>query len=303
MQKKQKKVAQPCDCCGSSQWEYRFSENGFDLGRCTNCGLHYLSEMPLPNSRTTETKSNLSANGSNTMQAHACNRAELSRTKKFQHFCSLIRKSAPSGKWLDIGCGTGTLIAIVLESGIEIEGVEPISDRRELAGMLTGAKIHDRQIELLGLPTASFAAVTLTDVFSHLLSPASTLSCVHRILQPDGILLLHTSEIDAGVMKHHNYSWDLGDHRYYLGDRTIERYAQRIGFELIHREKAWAPDLLYSRDNLLTKGRSILRNMIKTSCVYTPGVLPILRWYMLKMKNKNNPHYVSTLLLKKLTVS
>jgi hypothetical protein len=190
-----------------------------------------------------------------------------------------------------------------MESGIEMEGIEPISDRRELARTLTGAKIHDRQIELLDLPTASFAAVTLTDVFSHLLSPASTLSCIHGILQAEGVLLLHTSEIGAGVMKHHNYSWDLGDHRYYLGDRTIERYALKTGFELIYREEIWAPDLLYSRDNLLIKGRSILRNMIKTSCVYTPGVLPILRLYMLKIKNKNNPHYVSTLLLKKLNLS
>lgn len=303
MQNKQLKVAQPCDCCGSSQWEYRFSENGFDLGRCTNCGLHYLSKMPSSNSQTTETKGNLSAISSSTMQAYARNRSELSRTRQFQHFYSLIQKSVPPGKWLDIGCATGTLIAIAMESGIEMEGIEPISDRRGLARMLTGAKIHDRQIELLDLPTASFAAVTLTDVFSHLLSPSSTLSCIHRILQSDGILLLHTSEIGPGVMKHHNYSWDLGDHRYYLGDHTIERYAHKIGFELIYREKVWAPELLYSRDNLLIKGRSILRNMIKTSCVYTPGVLPILRWYMLKMKNKNNPHYVSTLLLKKLKLS
>jgi 2-polyprenyl-3-methyl-5-hydroxy-6-metoxy-1,4-benzoquinol methylase len=155
--------------------------------------------MPSQKSRATEMKANL------------WHEAELSNKRKFQRFCSLIRKSAPPGKWLDVGCGTGTLIAVAMESGIEIEGVEPISDRRELARMLTGATIHDRRIELLGLPSASFAAVTLTDVFSHLLSPAATLSCVHNILQPSGILLLHTSEIGAGVMKHHHYSWNLGD--------------------------------------------------------------------------------------------
>jgi len=303
MQTKQENVSQPCDCCGSSQWEYRFRENGFDLGRCTDCGLHYLSEMPSPKSRTTGMKVSLSADSPQVAQAQVCNKAERHRTRKFQHFCCLIRESTPPGKWLDIGCGTGTLIAVAIASGVEIEGVELMSDRRELAGMLTGAKIHDRPIELLDLSPALFAAVTLTDVFSHLLSPMATLSNIHRILQPGGILLLYTSEIGDSVAKHHNYSWDLGDHRYYLGEHTIERYADKIGFELVYREKAWAPDLLYSRDNFLTPGRSILRNMIKTSCVYTPGVLPILRWYMLKMKNRNNPHYVSTLLLKKRTVS
>jgi ubiquinone/menaquinone biosynthesis C-methylase UbiE len=259
--------------------------------------------MPSPNSPASGMKSGHSAENPHAVGSQAWNKAELRRTRKFQHFCSLNRKSAPPGKWLDVGCGTGTLIAVVMASGIEIEGIELRSDRRQLAQILTGATIHDCQIELLDLPPASFAAVTLTDVFSHLSSPASTFSCVHRILQPGGILLLHTSEIGAGVMKHHNYSWNLGDHRYYLGDRTIEQYARRIGFELVYREKAWAPDLLYSRDNFLTPGQSTLRNIIKKFCVYTPGLLPTLRCYMLKIKNRDNPHYVSTLLLRKLTAS
>ena len=300
MQTTKESVAPPCDCCGSSQWEYRFSENGFDLGRCTNCGLLYLSQMPPQKSRATEVKGNHFTDSRHTTHASECKEAELSRKEKFQHLCTLLQKLAPPGKWIDIGCGTGSLIAVALELDIEIEGVEPMSDRRGLAGKLTGATIHGRQIELLDFAPASFAAVTLTDVFSHLTSPAATLSCIHRILQPSGVLLLYTSEIGTGVNKHHNYSWNLGDHRYYLGDHTIERYACNIGFRVIHREKKWAPDLLYSRDNLLAKGRSTLRNIIKKSCVYTPGVLHILRWYMLKIRNKNNPHYVSTLLLKKI---
>lgn len=298
MQKVKKEIAPPCDCCGRSKWEYRFSENGFDLGCCADCGLHYLSEVPLQKSRSTETKGNYLAN-QKSAHLKVCKEAELSRRKKFQLFCKLVQKSAPPGKWLDIGCGAGTLIEVAKELGIDIEGVEPMLDRRELASRLTGAVIHDRQIELLDIAPASFAAVTLTYVFSHLFSPMAALSNIHRILQPGGILLLYTSEIGAGVVKRHNCSWDLGDHLYYLGEHTIERYADKIGFEVIYREQKWAPELFYSRENLLATGRSTLRNIIKKACVYTPGVLTILRWYMLKIYNKNNPHYVSTLLLKK----
>jgi SAM-dependent methyltransferase len=303
MQEVKKNIALPCDCCGSLKWDYRFSENGFDLGCCTDCGLHYLSEVPPQKSQSMEMKGDHFANNRKATHLKAFREAELSRRKKFQFFCELVQKSAPPGKWLDIGCGAGTLIEVAMELSIDIEGVEPVPDRRELTSRLTGAVIHDRQIELLDIKPASLAAVTLTYVFSHLFSPMAAFSNIHRILQPGGIRLLYTSEIGACVAKHHHYSWDLGDHRYFLGEHTIERYADKIGFELVYREKAWAPDLLYSRDNLLTPGRSILRNMIKTSCVYTPGVLPILRWYMLKIKNRNNPHYVSTLLLKKRTES
>jgi 2-polyprenyl-3-methyl-5-hydroxy-6-metoxy-1,4-benzoquinol methylase len=301
MQKAKKNIAPPCDCCGGLKWEYRLSENGFDLGCCTDCGLLYLSEVPLQKGQAAEVKGGHFASNRKTTRLKAFREAELSRRGKFQFFCSLVQKSAPPGKWMDIGCGAGALIEVAMELGIDIEGVEPMSDRRELAIRLTGAVVHDRQIEFLDIMPASFAAVTLTDVFSHLSSPMATLSNIHRILQPGGILLLYTSEIGAGVAKHHHYSWDLGDHRYYLGEHTIERYADKIGFEVIFREKKWAPELLYSRENLLMTGRSILRNVIKKACVYTPGVLTVLRWYMLKIYNKNNPHYVSTLLLKKKT--
>lgn len=286
----------PCDCCGSLQRQYRFSENGYDLVRCQKCGLHYVTQIP-----TLQSNSCCLVNEKmNSTTAITHRNGELRRKNKMCCFVEMALKSAPSGKWLDIGCGTGTLISIAQELNIDISGIELKPDRRELSSKLTGAMIYDKPIEFLDFAENSFSVVLMIDVFSHLTSPFKTFSCINRVLKPGGIFLLHTSEIGAGVTKHHNYSWYLGDHYYYLGDHTIERYAYKIGFEVIYREKKWVPDLLYSRASLLTKGRSTLRNIIKKSCVYTPGVLPILRWYMLKIRNKNNPHYVSTLLLTKI---
>lgn len=119
MQTIEKNVAPPCDCCGSSQWEYRFRENGFDLGRCTNCGLYYLLQMPPKKNRA-------SADAQHASPTRARKNVEISLKAKFRHLCSLVQKSAPPGKWLDIGCGHGALIVAAMELGIEIEGVEPM---------------------------------------------------------------------------------------------------------------------------------------------------------------------------------
>jgi len=299
MKKTTKTVVPPCDCCGCSQWEYEFSEHGIDLGRCANCGLHYIAQMPTQESRITEMEKCRFANNQHVLDARLHRDAEVSRRRKFQRFVELGLKFAPPGKWLDIGCGTGTLISVAQELNIEIEGIELTPDRNELAHKLTGATIHDRPIETIDFTPGSFAVVTLTDVFSHFISPVRTFSHIHRVLRTGGILLLFTSEIGAGVARHHNYSWYLGDHLYFLGEHTIERYADNLGFELVYRERKWGPDLLYSRESFQAKGRSALRNIIKSACFYTPGVLPLLRWYMLKIRQKNNPSYVSTLLLKK----
>ncbi|UCG47796.1 MAG: class I SAM-dependent methyltransferase [Phycisphaerales bacterium] len=294
--------ALPCDCCGSSRWEYKFSEGGFDLGRCAECGLHYIAQMPTQEGRMMEMEHRRFGANRRVIDAGLQRDEETRYRGRFQHYVELARRFAPPGKWLDVGCGTGTLIGLVEELDIDIEGIELTPDRREAARRLTGATIYDRPIEALDLAEESFAVVTLTNVFSHLVSPARTFSHIRRLLRMGGVLLLATSEIGPGVARHHDYSWYLGDHLYFLGDHTIERYADNLGFQLVYREKKWAPDLLYRRQRFLTKGGSALRNVIKGACVYTPGVLPLLRLYMLKVRNRKNPHYVSTLLLKKVPV-
>lgn len=289
----------PCDCCGSSQWVYEFSEGGIDLGHCEACGLHYVVPMPSREVRMEEMKECRYRKGEHVCSADLHMKSETIHRVKFTKLVELIDKFAGEGKWLDIGCGTGMLMAEAQKANKEVEGIELTPDRRKLAKETTGAEIYDRPIELLNLPPESYAVVTLRNVFSHLTSPSGTFSHVHRVLCNNGIMMLYTGEVGLGVRKHHNYSWDLGDHLYFLGEHSIERYCDKIGFELVYREKKWAPDLLYSRVRFLTSGRSKWRNFVKKACVYSPGVLPLLRWYMLKIRNRDNPCYTSTLLLKK----
>lgn len=87
MQTTKESVAPPCDCCGSSQWEYGFSENGFDLGRCTNCGLYYLLQMPSKKDGAEESKGKNSDDARHAAPARACKKVECNRKAKFRHLC------------------------------------------------------------------------------------------------------------------------------------------------------------------------------------------------------------------------
>jgi 2-polyprenyl-3-methyl-5-hydroxy-6-metoxy-1,4-benzoquinol methylase len=255
--------------------------------------------MPSREDRIKEMQKCLFGSGQHVCSADLHRKSEVMKKAKFQKLVELIDKFAPEGKWLDIGCGTGTLVSEAQKANKEVAGIELTPDRRRLAKELSGAEIYDKPIEVLNLAPESYAVVTMTDVFSHLTSPSETFSCVHKVLRKNGIMMLYTSEVGPGVRRYHNYFWELGDHLYFLGEHTIERYCGKIGFELIHREKRWIPDFLFSRETFLKSGRSKLRNFIKKACVYSPGVLPLLRWYMLKIRHKGNPCYASTLLLKK----
>jgi hypothetical protein len=112
-------------------------------------------------------------------------------------------------------------------------------------------------------------------------------------------MMLYTGEIGAGVRQSHIFSWGLGDHLYFLGENTIDLYAEKLKFRLVHRDKIWQPATVYTRERFKMKGRSRLRDLVKTACLYTPGVFPLLRWYMLNRRQADNPIYASTLILQK----
>jgi SAM-dependent methyltransferase len=289
-----------CNCCGAREWSYAFTENGFDLGRCDRCGLYYVRPMPTLGVRMTEMESSHFAGDLMTSDAdlHLAQERAL-REELGSYVDAIARRGPPPGRWLDVGCGAGTLLSLIQARGYTAEGVELTKDRRDVAQRETGCVVYDAPIETLGLPAESYAVVTMINVFSHLTDPMGTLASIANVLLDGGLLLLRTGEIGHGVKRHHAFSWDLGDHLYYLGEDTIRHYAESLGFEILSRDRDWAPATTYTRERFLLKGRSRVRNVIKEAIAYTPGALPLLRWYMLQRRHVDNPVYISRLLLRR----
>lgn len=288
-----------CDCCGALDWEYAFSDRGVDLGRCRECGLYYVAQMPTLDERTPGVQAGTNVAGRHVSEAALHQSQEQGRAHLLEKYVRMAERFASPGVWLELGSGTGTLLRIARQRNIEIEGIELNQDRVPLLRKMDDVVIYDRPIESLDLSPNSYSVVITADVFSHLTQPMETLRCIHRILRDDGILFLQTGEIGKGARKVHQFEWELGDHLFFLGEHTIERYADQVGFSLIHRDREWCPTKVFSRDRFLLKGRFPLRNAFKSFCVHTPGVLPLLRWYMVKTRHADNPCYSSSLVLKK----
>ena len=288
-----------CDCCGQTAWTHLFTLAGVDLGRCTECALHYVDPMPDRGQRESELEQGIFRDDQEVTSAEVQNQFERQSVDRFARYVELVRRLAPAGRWLDVGCGTGTLIRLATERGVEAEGIELGRDRLALARRLTGVTIHDRPIEDLDVEPGSLAAVIMIDVFSHLTSPKRTLGVIHEALLPDGVLLLHTSEIGLGAKPHHQPAWELGEHLFFLGEGTIDRYAADLGFNVIHRESVWLPDTVFTRERFRMRGRSRARDLCKRIVLYTPGAFRVLRWYMVTRRQADNPVRASTILLKK----
>lgn len=114
----------------------------------------------------------------------------------------------PNQKVLDVGCGEGVLVPYLLErlgtSGFIVELDASLE-------MLRGAqRKSQRQIqcvwapaELMPLPDADFDAVYCFAVFPHFTDPKKALLQIHRVLKPEGRLVVAHLLGREEIARHH----------------------------------------------------------------------------------------------------
>lgn len=100
-----------------------------------------------------------------------------------------------SGTLLDVGCGTGLLLALARQRSPEarLVGAEPSAGmRREAARTLAGQNVTllASRAETLALPNASVDALTCLNVVHYLADPSLALREWRRVLRPGGVLVL-----------------------------------------------------------------------------------------------------------------
>jgi 2-polyprenyl-3-methyl-5-hydroxy-6-metoxy-1,4-benzoquinol methylase len=277
----------PCDACGVMDWEPLFSQHGYTLGRCPKCSLHYIDPMPEHDERMTELEGGHFAGTRSTLQADRQLDNERKSEARISEFVEIASDHVVGGRWLDIGCGTGMLPDLARRHGYKAEGIELTAARLAVARQVTGLPIHDRPLEALGFPDESFDVVSLINVFSHLTKPSETFKELRRIVRPGGIVILKTAVIESGVKKSHMFSWSLGEHLYFLGESTMERYAEDVGFSIADQRREWVVDVYYTKQRLSAVGGSAKRNAAKAILRTVPGAVSVLRAVMRRAQRDN----------------
>ena len=292
-------VVQSCNCCGVSDYSPLFTCYIFTLVRCNNCGLHFVDPMPDEARRLEEVKEGRYGDGQRVIDAAGQLRAEQALSPLFRAYLDRVRGIVPSGRLLDVGCGAGTLMRVAMESGFVVEGIELTADRLAKARETTGAVVYDKPVEALGLAESSYDVITLVNVFSHLADPRRTLLEIARLLRPGGVVMLATGEISGvPVRREHLPEWTLGDELFFLGDGTIDKFAEQLGLEVASADRRWLPDALYSRERFRVMGRSARRNAVKRAFLVVPGALPTLHWAMSR-RQADNPIHSAVFVLRK----
>jgi 2-polyprenyl-3-methyl-5-hydroxy-6-metoxy-1,4-benzoquinol methylase len=141
----------------------------------------------------------------------------------------------PGARLLDVGCGSGELIERLGNLGWQTEGID-IDALAVQTAQERGLRVRLGTLEDQSYPDASFDAVTMNHVIEHVHDPCALLRECHRILKPDGRLVVVTPNIRSlghGRFKEAYLSLDPPRHLYIFTPDALRRLGETAGFQKI----------------------------------------------------------------------
>jgi len=210
----------------------------FAWRRCPECGLLFLS--PRPNQATISAYYPIEYAPYKT--AIEDERWKLMRWKRRRNLrgqIEAVRRNGRRGKLLDIGCATGIYLAEMRRRGWEVQGIEPQEQAAEYARKRFELPIFTGDLLQSQLPSDHFDAATMWDVLEHTHDPLSTLKEVHRLLKPNGLLVMTLPDPNSKEARSFGPAWvgyDAPRHLYLFGGESLNLLLETAGFKLAARE-------------------------------------------------------------------
>ncbi len=155
-------------------------------------------------------------------------RRRLSRIRQF-----LPDQARP--RLLDVGCSSGSLLAVATEMGFSAVGVEaapaPAASARD-----AGFEVITGTLQDAGFAAESFDVITLIELIEHVIDPLGLLHACHRLLCPGGVVLINTPNAESWSARVLGGQWEgfslttLGGHVCFYSPGTVRVLARRTGF-------------------------------------------------------------------------
>lgn len=137
------------------------------------------------------------------------------------------------GRVLDVGCGSGWFLREMRKAGWETDGVEISVAAAELGRKIAGLNIFPGTLEQASFASESFDYVRSNHSFEHISCPNETLKEIHRILKPEGKLLIGVPNVASlNAMVFRQYWWYLGApvHTFTYSVKTLSQLLKKHGF-------------------------------------------------------------------------
>jgi SAM-dependent methyltransferase len=231
-----------CKLCGCTKYEplYRaedhFTQEKFNLVRCLNCTIIFTN--PRPSQSELKLYYPPSYYGELGKRFHPA-------IEKFVNIFRIrlayrIDAFFPNhGRILEIGSGRGTLLHEMANKGWTAIGTEYSENLADWVEDSIGVRVFPTpELKDCCFPDDHFDVVLCYHVLEHLPDPIGTLKEIHRIVQPNGLLVTAVPNIGgltARLTKNHWFGIDVPRHLFHFTPESLKCALTQNGFKIISR--------------------------------------------------------------------
>ena len=159
--------------------------------------------------------------------------------RKFERGAYLIDWVKPK-RVLDIGCSDGRILGYLQARGFEVSGIEVDADKAKSAkerGVEDVLVVDVEEYDLTRL--GGYDTIILNAVIEHLNSPYLMLEKLKDVLNPDGIVLLNTPNVNCVLWHIYNliggtpWAWVDHEHKYFFDYLGFKCMLEKVGYRIL----------------------------------------------------------------------
>jgi 2-polyprenyl-3-methyl-5-hydroxy-6-metoxy-1,4-benzoquinol methylase len=216
------------------------ARKGYQLVRCRRCRLVYVS--PRPKSPAAIARLYTNDRYSTNQVAHS---EAPGRMREAHWRAAQLERHARQrrGRLLDVGCSAGSFMSAARDKGWDTYGIDISAGAVDHAAHAFGLQVGVATLDAAPFIDGSFSVVTMFEYIEHLLDPAAALRGAWRLLEPGGLLVLTTPNVD-GFVPRTTYqllgrtigAWEHPTpphHLYQFSRRTLAALLRKSGFEVV----------------------------------------------------------------------
>jgi 2-polyprenyl-3-methyl-5-hydroxy-6-metoxy-1,4-benzoquinol methylase len=226
----------PCPCCGAPDAQKAFDgPDGFGVLRCPACGLGRTWPALPPEEIGRWYPESYYGRENVRFNPLFERMTRLFRWRRAR----VIRRGAPPGPVLDVGCGRGIMLAHLRALGYEAHGIEFNENAAWHARHQLGLEVTTEDFLAAPHEPGRYNAVILWHVLEHFPDPDAAVARARELLRPGGLLAVAVPNFDsfqARLFGRHWFHLDMPRHYFHFGTRSLQALLSRHGLRTVRTD-------------------------------------------------------------------